>query len=241
MSDFSTEGSERDLTETITNLVSDIRFRVEQYSIGTSIRDIEWNQCRNYSNDEDGVEGFDIRVYGEYVPLYPITDAVNESVFQINEFGHMNDPNGDTYLSLFVAPRDGSVSDVNYGYTDTDTEDEPVLTNMTVFEAVQLHQPVEKDNLYDVTMLSQYSKDEINDTLIDLMNQDVVYFDLDWNLCTSGFDYDSHCDTESGSITDSLEAKERLSVGEVSDLKDSSEDGDEYSYSVTPMVDGDDE
>jgi hypothetical protein len=246
MSDFSTEESEHDLTETINNLVTDIRFLIEQYSIGTSVRDIEWNQCRNYSNDEDGVEGFDVRVYGEYVPIPPITDAVNESVFRITELGHMDDPNGDTYVSLFLAQRNGSVSDsmISDTDTDTDTEDMSVLTNMTVFEAVQLHQPVGKDDLYDVAMLSQYSKDEINNTLIDLLNDDVIYFDLDWNICTSDeneFDYDSGDSTDSGSITDSLQAKERLSVGEVSDLKDSTDDGNEYSYSVTDTLDGDGE
>lgn len=242
MSDFSTEESEHDLTETITNLVTDIRFLIEQYSIGTSVRDIEWNQCRNYSNDDDGVEGFDVRVYGEYVPIPPITDAVNESVFRINEVGHMDDPNGDTYVSLFVAPRDGNVSD---SMINTNTDDETVLKNMTVFEAVQLHQPVSKDDLYNCEMLSQYSKDEINNILIDLMNQDVIYFDLDWNLCSSDenwLDDDTIGDeTYFNGITDSLQAKERLSVGEVSDLKNSTKDGNEYSYSVTPMVDGDDE
>jgi hypothetical protein len=251
MSDVRTEEKEYDLTETITNLVTDVRFRIEQYSIGTSVRDIEWNQCRNYSNDEDGVEGFDVRVYGEYVPIPPITDAVNESVFRINEVGHMDDPNGDTYVSLFVAPRDGSVTDSIISDTDadTDTEDAPVLTSMTVFEAVQLHQPVGKDDLYDVAMLSQYSKDEINNTLIDLLNDDVIYFDLDWNIRTSDenelwyleIDYDSDDSTYSGSITESLQSKERLSVGEVSDLKDSTDDGNEYSYSVTDTLDGDDE
>jgi hypothetical protein len=129
--------------------------------------------------------------------------------------------------------------------TDTDTEDMSVLKNMTVFEAVQLHQPVSRDGLYDCEMLSQYSKDEINNTLIDLMNQDVIYFDLDWNLCSSDdnwLDDDTIGDSMySGSITDSLEAKERLSVGEVSDLKDSPDDGNEYSYSVTDTLDGDGE
>lgn len=244
MSDVRTEEKEYDLTETITNLVTDIRFLIEQYSIGTSVRDIEWNQCRNYSNDDDGVEGFDVRVYGEYVPIQPITDAVSDSVFRITELGHMDDPNGDTYVSLFVAPRDGRVSDLMISDTDTDTEDMSVLKNMTVFEAVQLHQPVGKDDLYDVAMLSQYSKDEINNTLIDLLNDDVIYFDLDWNIRTSDeneFDYDSDDSTDSGSITDSLQAKERLSVGEVSDLKDSTDDGNEYSYSVTDTLDGDGE
>lgn len=243
MSDSVNNNGERDVSETINSLVTDIRFRTEQYSIGTSVRDIEWNQCRNYSNDEDGVEGFDVRVYGEYVPIHPITDAVNESVFRINEVGHMDDPNGDTYVSLFVAPRDGSVSDSMI--SDTDTEDVSVLKNMTVFEAVQLHQPVSRDGLYNREMLSQYSKDEINNTLIDLLNDDVIYFDLDWNLCSSDenwLDDDTIGDaTYSNGITDSLEAKERLSVGEVSDLKDSTEDGNEYSYSVTDTLDGDDE
>lgn len=238
MSDSSIVESERDVTETIQNLVDDIRFRTEQYDIGTCIREIEWNQCRNYTNDEEGVEGFDIRVYGEYVPIFPITHAVNESVFQVNELGHMNDMNDDSYVMLFIAPREGDITD---SMMSENTDAEPVVKNMTVFEAVQLHQPVSKDDLYDSDMLSQYSKDEINNTLVDLLNDDVIYFDLDWNLCIgdeNGFDYDSVVSMDSDDISESLNDKERLSVGELSDLKNA-EESDEYSYSVTPTVEGD--
>lgn len=175
--------------ESLDGFVEEIVSGVDSYSSATSINDVQYHQCVHHVSDTLPVEGYDMRLYGEYIEVEPVVRVIEDSdLFECVTMGFMNDPNGDSYLNVFVKTImdnsiDTSVSEelteMNQSLDNTDE-----LLDL-VFEAVRKNEPVSVDELFDLDLLSDLSVGEVNWSVLSLSEDDRVYFDDEYKLCVS--------------------------------------------------------